>query len=233
MPQTARTKAMNFRHRRFLKLYLGSHPALRGNATQCYKTVYGVTADRTAQVCGSRLLQLPHVKAVIEAAEAKAVEQLSIDAQFVLAQNVRLFNRAMGDDSYDHVTVDTDPDTGAELVSVVERRSYDPATAHKALQSIGQHKDVQAFTQVVEHNHTHVLEQRLAARSKVIEGMAQVVSDEQLPDLTDTARTEPGEVGVSSEVGAHAAKRVHHAEVNDDPAGTQEKTSSERAGATA
>lgn len=176
---TNRTRAMKFRHRQFLKLYLGQTP-IAGNATQCYKAVFGKDmAERSAQVGGARLLALPHIKEAITKANEIALADLAIDAGFVLRENLRLYARAMGDDSYDHIKVDIDPDTGAERVHVTEHRSYDPATAHKALQSIGQHKDIQAFSQTIEHNHTHQLEQRLAARSKVIEGRAQVLTDSQ------------------------------------------------------
>lgn len=230
---------LNGLQRQWVKLYTG-RSKIAGNATQCYKAVYGLTNERSAQVGGSRLLANPNVQAILAQAEARAMEQLSIDAKFVLAESLRLYQRAMGDDAYDHVTVETDPETGEERVSVREQRSYDPATAHKALQAIGQHKDVQAFTVTVEHNHTHHLEQRLAARSKVIEGRAaQVLGDDRA--LADAGPVDPHAVAhveggggvASSEVGAHAVKRVHPAEVKDDRTHEQEKTTSERAGATA
>jgi len=248
------TKAMKFRHRQFLKLYLGNTP-IAGNATQCYKAVYGDhITERSAQVSGARLLQLPHIEQAIIQAEQIALDQLAVDAQFVLKENLRLYQRAMGDESFDHVEVDTDPDTGQERVSVTSQRSYDPATAHKALTSIGQHRDVQAFSQVIEHTHTHVLEQRLAARSKLIEGRAQVLDAQQLveADLVDHAPADVDQVeqapariddstGVQGEapgVGiehapAHtAAKRVHPGGGQDERARAQEKTIAEREGAT-
>jgi hypothetical protein len=193
MPHKRNTKrilAMRFRHRQFLKLYLGSTP-IAGNANQCYRAVYGEHLSvHGSQACASKLLAKPHIQAAIKQAEQAAQEQLALDASFVLKENLRLYQRAMGDEAYDHAEVDIDPDTGEERVTVTQTRSYDPATAHKALQSIGQHRDVQAFAVTVEHNHTHVLEQRLAARSKFIEGQAQVITDQatdlvpgQLPDL--------------------------------------------------
>lgn len=250
---TNRTRAMKFRHRQFLKLYLGQTP-IAGNATQCYKAVFGKDmAERSAQVGGARLLALPHIKEAITKANEIALADLAIDAGFVLRENLRLYARAMGDDSYDHIKVDIDPDTGAERVHVTEHRSYDPATAHKALQSIGQHKDIQAFTQTIEHNHTHQLEQRLAARSKVIEGRAQVLTaagGAGLPDPLPGQHADPvdavamhddddakhaspmGEEHAGHGAGGAGAKRVHRAEVNDRGARTQEETSAERAGAT-
>jgi hypothetical protein len=200
-------------------------------------------AERSAQVGGARLLALPHIKEAITKANEIAL---------AVRENLRLYARAMGDDSYDHIKVDIDPDTGAERVHVTEHRSYDPATAHKALQSIGQHKDIQAFTQTIEHNHTHQLEQRLAARSKVIEGRAQVLTaagGAGLPDPLPGQHADPvdavamhdddaehaspmGEDHAGHGAGGAGAKRVHRAEVNDRGARTQEETSAERAGAT-
>lgn len=244
------TKAMKFRHRQFLKLYLGQTP-IAGNATQCYKAVYGDhVTERSAQVSGARLLQLPHVKDAIEKANAKAIEELAVDAGFVLKESLRLYQRAMGDDSYDHVKVDTDPDTGAERVSVRSERSYDPATAHKALQAIGQHRDVQAFTQTVEHTHTHVLEQRLAARSKMIEGRAAQVLDQLPGDPADLASDPAAQVAthnndeclVAGDVpgyeearteGAGDSKRVHIGGGQSGRGIDPDVSSSEREGATA
>ena len=237
------TKAMKFRHRQFLKLYLGQTP-IAGNATQCYKAVYGDhVTERSAQVSGARLLQLPHVRDAIEKANAKAIEELAVDAGFVLKESLRLYQRAMGDDSYDHVKVDTDPDTGAERVSVRSERSYDPATAHKALQAIGQHRDVQAFTQTVEHTHTHVLEQRLAARSKMIEGRAAQVLD-QLPgdpnqegDSQHSIEHHAPAAGAGYEEahaeGAGDSKRVHIGGGQSGRGIDPDVSSSEREGATA
>ena len=91
----------------------------------------------------------------------------------------------MGDEAYDHVETRVDPDTGAELVTHREERSYDPATAHKALTSIGQHKDVQAFAVTVEHNHTHRLEQALARRGKQIEAAAEARTIEHAPQAAE------------------------------------------------
>jgi phage terminase small subunit len=166
------TRPLNPRQLKFLRLYLGKHPHLHGNATACYQAVYNLESERSAQVCASKLLGRPLIKAAIDRAEQSAFKQLNVDAAFVLAENLRMYKRAMGDDSYEHVEVKADPVTGVDVVTVSEQRGYDPATAHKALTSIGQHKDVQAYTQTIEHSHTHYLEQRLAARSKLIEGRA-------------------------------------------------------------
>jgi len=243
MPKTGHAKAMKFRHRQFLKLYLGQTP-IAGNATQCYRAVYGDhMTERSAQVSGARLLQLPHVQEAIEQANAIAIEELAVDAGFVLKESLRLYQRAMGDDSYEHVKVDTDPHTGKESVSVRSERSYDPATAHKALQAIGQHRDVQAFTQTVEHTHTHVLEQRLAARSKLIEGRAAQVLD-QLPSdpsqeaahvISDDRQAhveEVGSVGAPAE-GVGDSKRVHIDGGQSARGPDQNESASEREGATA
>jgi hypothetical protein len=160
-------------HRRFIKHYTGRDPALAWNATRSYMAAYKSSNDRSASVGGSRLLQNPLVKVIIEKATARLDEKIVTDASFVLEQSRRLYDCAIGDEPVPGDAIITvDPDTGAETVTVPQVRQYDPATARQALQLIGQHKSVQAFTVTIEHSHTHVLEQRLAARSKVIEGMA-------------------------------------------------------------
>lgn len=223
--------ALNQRQRLFVKLYLGS-TAIHGNGTRCYMAAYETENVLAAQRSASRLLKNQDVQAIITAVETAALEQLQVDATFVLGESLRLYQRAMGDDSFETVEVDTDPETGCERVNVTSRRDYDPATAKAALQLIGQHRDVQAFTQTVEHNHTHHLEQRLAARSAVIEGRAtQVIGSDDDKALAPAVEG-PGMANVEVEV-EQTPKRVHTAEVNDDQAPADEKTSSERAGATA
>jgi hypothetical protein len=109
----------------------------------------------------------------IQARREKLTEATGINAEYVLRQSIRLYDRAMGDEAIPgETTIETDPETGQERVTTSECHEYDPATARQALQMIGQHKSVQAFSQTVEHNHTHTLENRLAARSKAIEKAA-------------------------------------------------------------
>ena len=250
MPQSQLTGrdwiALNQRQRRFLKLYLGDSE-IAGNGTRCYMAAYSQENIQCAQRSASKLLKNPHVRALIDKVESAAFEELQIDAKYVLGQSIRLLDRAMGDDSFDVVEVETDPDTGSERVSVTSQRSYDPATAHKALQLIGQHKDVQAFQVTVEHNHTHHLEQRLAARSKLIEGRATQVLDadpgeaQQLVELEHApahsdhveSHAEAGGSSTGVDPAGQTSKGSMPAEVNEERARAQEKTSSERAGATA
>ena len=169
---------MNAKQRRFFALYFGKDDRLAGNATRCYKAAYGLMDDRSAQVSGSRLLKRPEFAEWLAALEAEAMQELEVNAAFVKSQSVRMLQRAMGDEPTITTTIETQDD-GSEIVRTSERYEYDPTAAHKALQLIGQHKDVQAFTVTVEHTHTHQLEQRLAARSKVIEGQAaQVIAPE-------------------------------------------------------
>ena len=174
-----RHQQLNAKQRKWLKLYLGKDENLHGNATRCYKAVYGLTDDRSAQVSGSRLLHHPMIKKLITEATERMDKRIVLDAGFVLEQSKRLYDRAMGDEAIPGEAVITvDPETGRERVTVTERRDYDPTTARHALQMIGQHKSVQAFTQTIEHSHTHKLEQRLQARSKVIEGKASRLEQE-------------------------------------------------------
>jgi len=164
---------LNGKQEAFVKLYLGKDKNLRGYPVRCYKAAYGQTNDRCAQVSASRLLQNPLIKDLVSKAQARANQKIILDASFVLTESKRLYDRAMGDEPIPgKTTITKDPETGQERVTSTERHEYDPATARQALQMIGQHKSVQAFSVQVEHSHTHILEQRLAARSKVIEASA-------------------------------------------------------------
>ena len=173
-------KRLNANQTDFLKLYTGKSK-LRGNATRCYMAIYGQMSDTVANASSSKLLANPLIQKALDRADQAAHKQLAINAEYVLSQSVRLLDRAMGDESI--MTIHTEKDeNGVEHDRVLESQDYDPKTAKAALQLIGQHKDVQAFTINVEHTHTMKLEQRLAARSKIIEGKAQ-----RLRDSDDTA----------------------------------------------
>ncbi len=234
---------MNGQQRRFFRLYFGEDTRLHGNATRCYKVAYGVTDDRSAQVSGSRLLKRPQFAAWIEHKQAEALEEIAVNAAFVKTQAVRVLGRAMGDEPVSTTTITTD-DQGRERIEHHEHYSYDPSAALKALQLVGQHKEVQAFSQVVEHTHTHQLEQRLAARSKVIEGNAAQVQPILPPGSADPARSETlidGETpqflqempGEAAQVpGAGDAKRgCIKEDVNEDREINEEKSASENRGA--
>lgn len=166
---------MNNKQRRFFRLYFGKDERLQGNGTRCYQIVYECADRHSAQVSASRLLNRPEFKAWIDHCQQVAMAEIGVDAGFVKTQAVRIFARAMGDEPVTSTTITTDPETGNERIEHLERYDYDPGTALKALQLVGQHKEVQAFSQVVEHTHTHQLEQRLAARSKIIESSAQQI----------------------------------------------------------
>ena len=205
---------INQRQMEWLKLYLGRDARYSGNATACYKRVYQVSNERVAQTSGSRLLNHPAIKAEIEKAQARALKQAGINQQFVLEQSVRLYDMAVGD-----VPVEVWEEKDSEgRVHVRERREINLTVASKQLDQIGRHTQVQAFQDNVEHTHTHTLERRLAARSRMIEEKAQAMH--QGNDVIEGHAVE-----VKDE------KRVHLAggQINDDRA---EKTSSQRAGAT-
>lgn len=240
------SQRLNPRQRQFLKLYTSRDRNLGGNATRCYKAVYGITDDRSAQVAGSRLLKSPVIAELMRQAEERAIKQLNINAEYVLSQSVRLLDRAMGDESVDTIHTSID-DQGQERITVTERRDYDPSTAKAALQLIGQHKDIQAFSQTVEHTHTHRLEQRLAQRSKLIESKAQVIDvpgPRQLP-VTDPSVSqvpgsecvgEPGTALIDTptrQVEDESQKRVHRAEVKENEEAHGERSTFEGRGATA
>lgn len=214
--------AINPQQALFLKLYLGRDDRYHGNATQSYFKAFNCESERTAQVCGSRLLKRPEIAAFVKQARDKALAQAEADAAFVLRESLVLYDRSMG---YAGIEVDvidkivTEEGTEHRL-RTLEKRDYNPTIAHKALELIGRHTTVQAFQDNVEHTHTHRLEQKLAQRHRELEARAA-----QRPAIE-------GRVIEAGEAGEEAKKRVHRGGGHDRPPGAQEKTTAERAGAT-
>ena len=166
------TNKLSAKDQQFADLYFGGPDDLIGNATACYRYLHPRAKDNTCQVEGSKILSKPMVDAYLQSKREKLTEVTGINAEYVLRQSIRLYDRAVGDEAVELVNIETDKDTGAEHVTVVEQRTYDPQTAKAALQLIGQHKDIQAFRVNVEHSHTHRLAQRLAKRGKEVENAA-------------------------------------------------------------
>lgn len=224
---------LNPRQHHWLRLYLGRDPELRGNATRCYAKAYGVENEGVAQSGGTRLRRHPILSKLIEKAERDAIATAGIDAQFVLDQSLRLYDIATGDLPTDHEIVDVD-EGGRERRTLRQVRQFDPKSAHQALRMIGDNKHVQAFQQNVEVSHTHYLEERLAAKSKVIEGRAQVIDEEP----GQLGREHAGQVQSlpadrsQPPAGAEAKKGSIRPEVKSDERAREIDSAPERAGAT-
>ncbi|MEE8364182.1 MAG: terminase small subunit [Gammaproteobacteria bacterium] len=170
-------RKLNSRQLAFIKVYLGGDTKLAGNATKSYRSVYGDTAsDRSAQVCASKLLNNPLVKAQIDRAQVKAVTAIDWNARTVLEESVRLYDRCMGDTGYPVEYTYKDKKTGELVTTVRQERSYNPQGARAALELIGRNTAIQAFQDNIEVSHTHHLELALAKRAKSLEGMARSVS---------------------------------------------------------
>jgi hypothetical protein len=186
--------ALNPRQRRWLRAYLGRDDRYHGNATQCYKLVYETDNTKVAGVCASKMMRHPIIQSSIKAWTAAQQAQTVADANFVLKQSVRLYDRAMGDAPVEVDVIDTvtnkDGST-SHVARTVETREYNPAIARQTLELIGRHTSVQAFQDNVEHKHTHRLEQALARRGKQVEAAAEARVIEHAPqDLTTPAPAE-------------------------------------------
>ena len=202
---------LNARQREFLRLYIGRNTRYRGNATACYAKAYDCSDKKTAQACGSRLTTTnPHIKAAIERANQKAMDNLGIDATFVLQESLHLYDVALG-----NVAIEVDQITKDGSVVPVEVRSLDLGVASRQLDQIGRHTSVQAFQDNVNHSHTHYLEQRLAQRHRELEAKAtpiDVTAEAEL--IENTGAGAPGE----------GKKRVHLEDGTALVENSQEKT---------
>lgn len=215
---------LNAQQAEFLRLYLGRDKRYRDNGTRSYMKAYDCTNERTAQACSSRLVNdNPVIAAAIQQARELAMQNLGVNAEFVLAQSLRLLDRAMGDEAIEVEVVDKVKQADGSILHVpriIEVRRYDPAVASKQIEQIGRHTSVQAFQDNVEHTHTHYLEQRLAQRHKQIEQRA-AQRNEALEGTytTDDAGAGEGE------------KRVHRGGGHDRAAAAPGETTLPAAGA--
>ena len=161
------TNKLSAKDRQFADHYFGGAADVRGNATACYHEIHPRAKQRTCEVNGSRKLRQAEVVEYLESMRDKLTETTGINAEYVLRQSIRLYNRAMGDEP-----IEVDVVTPSGELRTIERREYNPQVAKAALELIGKHTQVQAFRDNVEHTHTHRLEHRLAAKSKAVEKAA-------------------------------------------------------------
>jgi hypothetical protein len=161
------TNKLSAKDQQFADHYFGGAADVRGNATACYHEIHPRAKQRTCEVNGSRKLRQAEVREYLGSKREKLTEITGINAEYVLRQSIRLYNRAMGDES---IEIDVVASSGE--LKTIERREYNPAIARQALELIGRHTQVQAFRDTIEHSHTHRLEQRLAAKSKAVEKAA-------------------------------------------------------------
>jgi hypothetical protein len=146
------TTKLSAKDQKFADLYNGGPDDQRGNATSCYRYLHPRAKDNTCQVEGSKLLSKPMVAEYLQSKREELTEATGINAEYVLRQSIRYLEIAFGDKP--------------------APKNFNSSAVKGALDLIGRHTRVQAFQITVEHSHTHKLEQRLAARSKVIEGKA-------------------------------------------------------------
>ena len=151
-------RRLNPKQLAFVRFYTGDDPATCGNATKSYEKAYSATCgQRSIQSMGSKMLRNPQVAALLARAEAKAHKEIDWNAKRVLQESVRLYDRVMGDE---------------------EGYTFNASAARAALELIGRNTGIGAFSDQIDVTHTHYLEAQLAKRSKVIEGRAQVVTDQ-------------------------------------------------------
>lgn len=116
------------------------------------------------------MLKNPLIAAELQAFHEHQRDSTLADADFVLEQSVRLYDRAMGDAPVEVDVIEVKD--GVSTLKTLEKRDYNPGIARQALELIGRHTSVQAFQDNVEHTHTHRLEQALARRGKQVEARA-------------------------------------------------------------
>ena len=114
------------------------------NATQA--AIRAGYSKKTAYSIGSENLSKPEILEFINKAKEERIEEVKVDANYVLSQAVKVHERCMQAEpvtEFDHAS--------KEYVETGEYQ-FEHSGANKALEIIGKHVDVQAFKDKVEHS---------------------------------------------------------------------------------
>ena len=166
---------LSTKDRQFTDFYFGGNDEIRGSAKACYKYLHPRCKDSTAETEGPALLRKPQVREYLDSKARKLREETDINAEWVLEQNLRLYRMAVGEiPVIEERIVEKQDENGKTTYETeyVELRKTDLGAAIRALEMIGKHMAVQAFSKKVEVSHTHRLVQALARRGKVVEDAA-------------------------------------------------------------
>jgi len=138
---------VNDRQRRFAEEYIKDL-----NATQA--AIRAGYAEKTAESQGSRLLSHVKVSAYVRKLQAEQSERLAIDADYILTQAIRVYDRCM--EEVQPMTVlngEVIPDENGNVVC-----KFNAAAALKALELAGKHVNVQAFNEKHSVDHTGAID---------------------------------------------------------------------------
>lgn len=125
------------KQQRFVEEYC--HPRCRNATEAAIKAGY---SEKTAKEMGYENLTKPHIKKAVIATIARDAEKVSIDREWVLAQQVKLYQRCMQEEA---VKDSEGNPTGTY--------KFEANAANKALDQIAKHIDVSAYeAQKIEHS---------------------------------------------------------------------------------
>ena len=127
------------------------------NATQA--AIRAGYSERTAGSQGFDLLKKPEIQEEITKAKMQRMEEVKIDANWVLKQAVSVHNRCMQAEVVTDRNGEPVLDYGGKVVY-----KFDSSGANKALEIIGKHIDVQAFNEKSTSETTLKLDKPLAER---------------------------------------------------------------------
>lgn len=122
-------RALTKKQRLFVREYL-----VDLNATQA--AIRAKYSKKTAALIGHENLRKPNIVEAINQATDKREKKVEINAEWVLNQQVRVFNRCMQDEA----VVDQEGEEVGEY-------RFEHSGANKALENIGKHVNVQAFNE--------------------------------------------------------------------------------------
>lgn len=176
-PKPNPNRALNAKQALFVVHYLADE---KMNATNA--ALAAGYSPRNAAKYAHELMQLPHVKAAIEAAMGERIERTQIDADYVLRQAVKLHERCMQE-------IRPFTDRSGEQVHDEDGHPlfvFNAQGAVKALELVGKHVGVGAFRDKLDLTNSDG-----SLAPKVID--ASQLSTEALRELAEVLNVQPSE----------------------------------------
>lgn len=119
------------------------------NATQA--AIRAGYSEKTARNIAGNLLSKINIQVRISELKAQRCEEVKIDANWVLINAKRVFDRCMQDEPI--LTRDGDPViVSTENGDLAAAYKFDSNGANKALDTIGKHVEVNAFKTIIDHS---------------------------------------------------------------------------------
>lgn len=142
------------------------------NATQA--AIRAGYSEKTAKEIGCENLTKPNILEFVNKAKEERIEEVKVDANYVLSQSVKLHERCMQE---------IEPYTDKKGNHIHDKEGnglyvFNAAGAAKALELVGKHVDIQAFNE--KHEHTGVIEQVIMNKDEYKKMREEMLKDDDV-----------------------------------------------------